>query len=92
MTSVGKYELDKVLDDGSVILKHRLPAVFKGADADEIKAIYKEAARLTKEAGIMHHVDHEIPLRGRNVCGLHIAANLRVILGHDNWVKSNKFE
>jgi 5-methylcytosine-specific restriction endonuclease McrA len=32
-----------------------------------IKAIYEEAERLQQETGIKHHVDHVVPLKGKNV-------------------------
>lgn len=57
---------------------------------EEIEALYGEARRLTDETGIEHHIDHVVPLRGRNVCGLHVIANLRVITASQNKRKSNK--
>jgi len=47
---------------------------------------------MSKITGIQYHVDHIIPLQGENVCGLHIAANLRVIPARDNLAKSNKLK
>ena len=62
------------------------------ADLNAIAALYAEAKRLTKETGVPHSVDHEIPLKGETVCGLHVPWNLRVITQEENLVKSNKLE
>ena len=51
------------------------------ADLDAIRTRYKERATMERLTGVRHDVDHVIPLCGDNVCGLHVAANLRVILG-----------
>jgi hypothetical protein len=69
----------------------RLRATPAWADRYAIYRMYKECARLTKVTGIRHHVDHIIPLRGKLVCGLHVAHNMRVIPAKENLSKSNKF-
>lgn len=62
------------------------------ADVDAIAAIYAECARITRQTGIPHEVDHIVPLLGRDVCGLHVEGNLRVVPRHVNRRKSNKLE
>lgn len=68
----------------------KLKAIPPWANLEEIKKFYKEAKILTKSTGQKHHVDHIIPLRGKEVSGLHVENNLRVIPSIENMVKSNK--
>lgn len=60
-------------------------------DRQELKRIYKEARKLSETTGIKYQVDHIIPLVNKNVCGLHIPSNLRIITAEENLAKSNKF-
>jgi hypothetical protein len=57
----------------------------------QIIAIYDEARILTEATGVRHHVDHMIPLLGREVCGLHVPWNLRIITADENRKKNNRF-
>lgn len=56
------------------------------ANLEAIRAVYEAAGAAGME------VDHEIPLRGRLVCGLHVENNLRAVPAHVNRRKSAKFE
>lgn len=62
------------------------------ADKKAIRAFYAEARRLTVETGVLHHVDHKIPLVGREVSGLHVETNLQVLTYIENSRKHNHFE
>lgn len=69
-----------------------MPKWLTEEDRLKILEVYAEAARLTIETGILHHVDHIIPLQGEIVSGLHVPWNLQAIPAKDNLSKSNKLE
>lgn len=56
---------------------------------EAIREVYDRARKLTRQTGIPHSVDHEIPLQGRLVSGLHIHTNLRVLTSRENSRKHN---
>ena len=71
--------------------KQRLPIWLTEDNLKQIKALYKLASSLTKSTGVPWHVDHIIPLQGKNVSGLHVPENLQVIEGVINISKNNRY-
>ena len=72
--------------------KHReaTPPWLTRKQKTEIRQLYQIAITMTKTTGEQYVVDHIIPLRSPDVCGLHVPWNLRVITQEANLKKSNK--
>lgn len=62
----------------------------KWANQEKILRIYHQAKYLSKKTGIQHHVDHIVPIKGENVCGLHWEGNLQILDWRNNMAKGNR--
>lgn len=56
----------------------------------EIEYVYKICEFMSFLSGELHHVDHIIPLRGKEVRGLHVPWNLQVLTVTENIKKGNR--
>jgi hypothetical protein len=61
------------------------------ADLKRIGVVYAVKDQMQRELGIELTVDHDIPLQGELVSGLHVHNNLRILPNSANCSKSNKF-
>jgi len=59
-------------------------------DWKAINKVYSDCLKLEEETGIKHHVDHIIPLQGKNVSGLHVPWNLQILTATENLMKGNR--
>jgi len=69
----------------------RTPKWLTKFDLLKIECIYQVAAMRTQESGEIWHVDHIIPLQGKNVSGLHVPSNLQIIRAVENLKKNAQF-
>lgn len=80
----------KILAMNSLRTKRRKLAMPPWADRSAIEAVYAEAQRKTQETGVMHHVDHRMPLIHPSFSGLHVPWNLQVLTATQNLSKGNR--
>lgn len=69
----------------------RCPTWLTLDDHAQIQAFYVEAQRLTGITGVVHAVDHVVPLHGAHVSGLHVPWNLQVLTRAENSAKGNRY-
>jgi hypothetical protein len=62
-----------------------------GEIKQQIDRIYREAKDLELFHSESYHVDHIHPLQSNFICGLHVPANLRPLVGKENVSKNNSF-
>ena len=70
----------------------RIQRTVAWCDERVVRFIYATGRYMTKVTGQSWHVDHVVPLNGKNVSGLHVHFNLMVVPASVNLRKSNKFE
>lgn len=64
-------------------------SILPWVDQKELLRLNAEAARITKATGILHSLDHIVPVTHPRVCGLTVPWNLRIMPHKVNMAKSN---
>jgi hypothetical protein len=67
------------------------PAWLTAIDKAMIQEMYDVSEARYTQTGIKHHVDHIVPIKGKNVAGMHVPWNLQVITAHENLSKGWRF-
>lgn len=67
--------------------KQRMKCNLTKEERQAIRLIYEECQRISKETGILHHVDHVVPLA---LGGLHHPSNLQILTAEANLKKGIK--
>ena len=79
---------------GNAVYKRRhrcaTPRWLTEEQRNQIKQVYFQARTMTELTGTKYVVDHIVPIRGKNVCGLHVPWNLEVMTHEANCRKSNR--
>jgi hypothetical protein len=60
------------------------PPWIDDAHMARIHEVYRLRREISEKTGVVHEVDHIVPLQGKTVCGLHVWWNLRVIPREEN--------
>lgn len=85
------YQNNKAQYRARLSVRHKVERKAKPSWADsKAMAGFYELAQLFKRAGLNLHVDHIVPLQGKNVCGLHWEGNMQLLLASKNVSKGNK--
>ena len=68
------------------------PSWLSEEDIQCMEDIFTFCKVISEESGELHHVDHIIPLKAKDVCGLNVPWNLQVLTAKENLSKGNRIE
>lgn len=85
----GKKNADTALR--AAAKEQRTPKWLTKEQKQSIKEFYVMAKELEKVFPWKQCVDHILPLRGKDVCGLHVPWNLQILSAKDNMEKGNRY-
>ena len=71
--------------------RNATPAWLTKEQEDDIKTMYALAKKFEKLCNVEYHVDHIVPLAGKDICGLHVPWNLQLLPASINLAKGNRY-
>ncbi len=89
-----QWKRDNLAKNNAINARRRarkLKATPKFEDKRKTMWYYDESQRISTETGVVHHVDHRVPLNHWSVRGLHWHMNFDVLPGAENSSKGNRF-
>jgi hypothetical protein len=90
-----QYNQDRVRNYSAsrrALKKQAFPKWLTTDQLKEIEYFYIHARDCEIISGQKYHVDHIVPLKGENVCGLHVPWNLQLLPSDINLSKHNKYD
>jgi hypothetical protein len=70
--------------------KNATPVWLTDEQKQDMTCMYALAKKFEKLCNTIYHVDHIVPLAGKDICGLHVPWNLQLLPASINIAKSNK--
>ena len=89
--SLNHHKVIKSATDRKQKVKIATPAWLTDEQSNAIQDMYWLSKDLSAVSDGKYHVDHIVPLRGGNVCGLHVPWNLQILPDDINLSKNNRF-
>lgn len=87
-----RHKTNRVGADKRARKRQRTPSWLTKSQKEEMNNLYWLAQDLRSITGEDYHVDHIVPLAGKDVCGLHVPWNLQVLPSDINISKGNKYD
>lgn len=69
--------------------KNATPAWLTAEQKQDMTCMYALAKKFEKLCNVEYHVDHIVPLAGKDICGLHVPWNLQILEASLNFSKGN---
>lgn len=91
-TDTGKQYVNRKNAEQRAYIRQATPSWLTEDQLKVMDGFYQIARMLTKHNGELWTVDHKIPFKGEQICGLNVPWNMQLMPGKKNFSKHNKLE